>query len=218
VFGRGDPKVAGLSATARAEVLAVEATRVAVTITPSPIVENTEQMWKLRLRVKPEGADPFDVDVEETLPQLEQPRVGQVVMVRFDPGDHSKVAIDRSESTTTAAIAAQVTSRLDPQQEAALERFTGGSVQDLITEAMSDPQGFTARMQERAEAAQRDAMAQAEAAMGGARSAAPSAPAGPGGAPAEDLVDRLAKLADLHDRGVLTDEEFQTQKKRILGE
>jgi hypothetical protein len=27
----------------------------------------------------------------------------------------------------------------------------------------------------------------------------------------------LTKLADLHDRGVLTDDEFQTQKQKLLG-
>ena len=32
-----------------------------------------------------------------------------------------------------------------------------------------------------------------------------------------DLVDRVAKLADLRDRGALTEDEFQAQKKRILG-
>lgn len=32
-----------------------------------------------------------------------------------------------------------------------------------------------------------------------------------------DPTDQLTKLADLHDRGVLTDEEFAAQKARILG-
>jgi hypothetical protein len=31
-----------------------------------------------------------------------------------------------------------------------------------------------------------------------------------------DPLDTLAKLADLHDRGVLTDEEFQAQKEKLL--
>jgi hypothetical protein len=44
-------------------------------------------------------------------------------------------------------------------------------------------------------------------------------PAGAGMAPAgADPVDQLEKLADLRDRGVLTDEEFRAQKARILGE
>lgn len=34
----------------------------------------------------------------------------------------------------------------------------------------------------------------------------------------DDVVDRLERLAALRDRGVLTEEEFQSQKQRILGE
>lgn len=41
------------------------------------------------------------------------------------------------------------------------------------------------------------------------------APAAP--APAVDPVEQLSRLADLHDRGVLTDEEFAAQKARLLG-
>jgi hypothetical protein len=36
--------------------------------------------------------------------------------------------------------------------------------------------------------------------------------------PASDPVDQLAKLADLRDRGIVTDAEFEMQKRRILGE
>jgi hypothetical protein len=34
----------------------------------------------------------------------------------------------------------------------------------------------------------------------------------------DPTVDALERLAGLHDRGVLTDEEFAQQKARILGE
>jgi len=43
----------------------------------------------------------------------------------------------------------------------------------------------------------------------------------PGVQPADssaEMVDTLQKLADLHDRGVLTDEEFAQQKAKLLGE
>ena len=38
-----------------------------------------------------------------------------------------------------------------------------------------------------------------------------------GGAPASDPSEQLSKLADLHDRGVLSDDEFAAQKAKILG-
>lgn len=34
----------------------------------------------------------------------------------------------------------------------------------------------------------------------------------------EDMISRLERLADLKERGILTDEEFQTQKQKILEE
>ena len=40
----------------------------------------------------------------------------------------------------------------------------------------------------------------------------------PAGAPAQDPLDRIAKLAQLRDSGALTDEEFETQKAKLLGE
>jgi len=44
--------------------------------------------------------------------------------------------------------------------------------------------------------------------------------AGLGGTPVEeqpDIADQLSKLADLRDRGVLTDAEFEAQKQKLLG-
>jgi hypothetical protein len=205
-----------LSAKARAEVLEVDASGLAVTLAPSAVVANTERMWNFKLRVRPEGAESFDVDVRQSLPQLEEPRVGQIFSVLYDPEDHSRVAINLSDEARGEAAAETVASRLNPQQAAALEQFTGGSVQDLISDALSDPQGFAARMRERADAAQQDAMTQAEAAMAQTAQTAPTTQ--PGAVGAVDPIDRLTKLADLRERGMLTDEEFETQKKRILGE
>ncbi|WP_328890755.1 SHOCT domain-containing protein [Streptomyces sp. NBC_00316] len=41
--------------------------------------------------------------------------------------------------------------------------------------------------------------------------AAPPAP------PADDLIDRLERLAELKKQGILTDAEFEVQKAKILG-
>jgi hypothetical protein len=49
---------------------------------------------------------------------------------------------------------------------------------------------------------------------------APAAPAAAAGAPqvqVQDTVEQLKQLADLHQQGLLTDDEFQQQKSKLLG-
>ena len=94
--------------------------------------------------------------------------VGSVVAVRYDPSDHSKVALD--------------VPALEDQH------------------AKADAAGT----------AQLDAQF--------ARLGEPSSGIGSGssGQSAPDPVDRLAKLADLKERGVLSDEEFAAEKAKIL--
>ena len=42
---------------------------------------------------------------------------------------------------------------------------------------------------------------------------------GPGaGAPKRDVFEQITKLADLHKSGVLTDDEFQREKAKLLDE
>jgi hypothetical protein len=45
----------------------------------------------------------------------------------------------------------------------------------------------------------------------------PQAAPPPPAAPREDLVGMLTQLSELHDKGVLTDEEFAAQKAKLLG-
>lgn len=45
--------------------------------------------------------------------------------------------------------------------------------------------------------------------------AAPPPP--PAAAPEPDPIERLKELGELHDSGVLTDEEFAAQKAKVLG-
>ncbi|MBI5103452.1 MAG: SHOCT domain-containing protein [Solirubrobacterales bacterium] len=46
---------------------------------------------------------------------------------------------------------------------------------------------------------------------------APPPPPPPAAAPSTDPIQRLNELADLRDRGVLTDEEFAAAKAKVLG-
>jgi membrane protease subunit (stomatin/prohibitin family) len=43
------------------------------------------------------------------------------------------------------------------------------------------------------------------------------APAAPAAAPAADPIAQLKELGELHQSGVLTDEEFAAQKAKLLG-
>ena len=46
-------------------------------------------------------------------------------------------------------------------------------------------------------------------------SAAPAAPSG-GGMSEMDRIDALKKLGELHDSGVLTDEQFEAEKEKLI--
>lgn len=96
--------------------------------------------------------------------------------------------------------------------------FSGSSVQ-----LMGDISHISDRQREqlRALGIDIDALANASAAAQAAAPAAFTIPAsadasGPGGD--DDTLSRLERLAKLREKGVLTDEEFATQKRRILGE
>jgi hypothetical protein len=46
---------------------------------------------------------------------------------------------------------------------------------------------------------------------------APAAPAPAMGGSGQDVVEQIKQLADLHQQGILTDEEFAAQKAKLLG-
>ena len=46
---------------------------------------------------------------------------------------------------------------------------------------------------------------------------APEAPVGAAGGQVQDTVEQLKQLADLHNQGLLTDDEFEQQKAKLLG-
>ncbi len=59
------------------------------------------------------------------------------------------------------------------------------------------------------DAAQNEATQQPAAPM-------PAAPAAPAGGMSQASIDELKQLGQLHDQGILTDEEFAAQKAKIL--
>ena len=239
MFGRGKDKLEETGEQAVAEVLEAKRSAWAMTQGNEAIVGNTTIHWKLRLQVKPKDQPPFEASLDHNFSQLTTPRPGMSVMVWFDPSDHSRVKIDDSNAAQTEAALQGV---LGHNPALAGMSVGGQSVEQLMHAALADPAGFREQMQRRAAEANAAAMAAAAAyAPGGTPmpggnpfaqygtpvagtapvepgAAVPGTPADPSaGAPAGDRIDQLERLAGLHERGVLNDEEFAAEKRRILG-
>ena len=131
---------------------------------------------------------------------------GDVVPVRYDPSDYSKVRLDvpALEAPLTNAKAAQ-----GAHVDAALARLgqpgagTGGE---------AGVEGLTPMAKGMEVKAPLDRMAAANPAS------VVDLSSGSPGRSGSDPEDRIAKLADLKERGVLSDEEFAATKAKILGE
>jgi hypothetical protein len=157
--------------------------------------------WKLTLRVTPDSESPFEAEVKEPYPEMGGgPSVGDVIGVLYDPNDHTKLVIDHS----TEGIATQALSHMSPEAQAALSSVGGESAGDLVKEALADPTAFREKM--RAAGSGPIVMVGGQQISGAPVAAKPIDPA-----------DEIAKLADLRDRGALTPDEFEAQKKRVLG-
>ena len=136
------------------------------------------------------------------LPQTHRPRPGTRVAVLYDPGDHSRVELDSQPALTADAAIDAITSARPDLNGA---QVMGMPMTDVIRQAIADPNGFREQMMARGTQLQQQAMAAMQAQAG----AAPQS---------NDPVDRLERLAALKDRGLITDEEFEQQKRRILSE
>jgi hypothetical protein len=165
--------------------------------------------WKLTLRVTPDSESPFEAEVKEPYGEMSGgPSVGDVIGVLYDPNDHSQLVVDHSSE----GIATTALSHIGDGTQAAMAQVGGESAHDMMKDAIDDPQAFRAKMRERA--SQMNASALASAGV-----VAPNTWVGgvPQGVAQPDPADEIAKLADLRDRGALTDAEFEAQKKKLLG-
>ena len=154
---------------------------------------------KLKLRVEPEGEPPFETTVEQVFNDYHGPRIpqeGWSVTVIYDPNDHSKVAIDLGGKFVRAGV----------DRDEVVARAERAA-------RMRDPEARRQQVEEmRAQAAERVQRALALQEM-----MAKSVSGSQGTEqPKPDPVEQLSKLADLRDRGVLTEAEFEAQKARIL--
>ncbi|MCW2967206.1 MAG: hypothetical protein JWM71_978 [Solirubrobacteraceae bacterium] len=203
-----EKKLRKQGAQAPAEVLEAQQTHLTSSSGNPNVDSNINVLWKLKVEVRPEGEQPFPADVKAYFPVGAQPAPGQILTVLYDPDDHSQVAVDNSDQAQMeGSIASMVADMGDAPQAAAIG--------DLMRSVMPDPDAFRKDPRGVAKAMREQMRGQAEQlgaqngvlSLGGAAAPAPA-----------DPVDQLAKLADLRDRGVLSADEFETQKKKILGE
>jgi hypothetical protein len=192
---------------ASAVVVEIAERGMSVTSGPAGLVSSTEVALKTKLRVEPADEPQFEIEERFRYPQLAIPSVGSRLAVIYDPSDHDKLMIDRSAAG--AAI-----------QFGGAAGMEGSDLQSFVSkiqEAQSqthDPQELARILQEQlgtnVTVQQQDSS--------GVTFGAPGAGFGAPTSADEDPVDKLAKLAELREKGMLTAAEFESQKARILGE
>lgn len=166
------------------------------------------------LEVQPVEGDPFRADVEpagfnHALLHVESsnfrhPVEGETVSVEYDPESRA-VRFDMSDPALQAKASRHAReAAAHAAYEQALNAPPGSQALQGALAGLGDLGDLKARLLQMA--------AQNPGAVIDLRSSQP--PAGQ----ASDPVDRLAKLADLKEQGVLTDAEFAVAKAKILGE
>jgi hypothetical protein len=121
--------------------------------------------------------------------------VGSVVPVRYDPADHSKVVLDipalkEKQAQTEAVQQAQLNADFAHLGEPGSQVLGGGDLKTQLLQIAAQNPGSVIDLRSSESSAEQ----------------------------ASDPVDRLSKLAELKQQGLLTDDEFAAAKAKILGE
>jgi hypothetical protein len=177
---------------APATVLEVGSRGMAITTGSGALVSDTEVALKLNLRVEPPGEPPFEIWTKLRFSQFGMPRAGSKIAVIYDPEDHESIMLDDSPQATIDVQMGDMPAGVrDIVSQVTAASLSGAGGQDVRNLAAQLGQQYAADAQ--------------------AFHVTPAAAAG------EDPLDRLEKLADLKAKGILTEEEFQAQKAKILG-
>lgn len=116
---------------------------------------------------------------------------------------------------TAAAI------KLTQKDAQRIEEHTGASVEELtedeLVAAMRDLGIKSIELDDNDRAIISQETGQAAAAAPAAPMAQPVQPAPAPAAPQETYLDELERLADLRDRGIISEEDFEAKKKQLLG-
>ena len=185
---------------ANATVLEIASRGMTITNGNEAIVANTKVVLKTKLRVEPDGEPAFEVQQKFRYSQFAIPSAGSVLPVIYDPDDHDKIMLDESPQAVTQAVMGQAGLSADQMS--------------LVTQLQQAATSGVGRDQMREMAMQWGQQHGATIIDGSGAMQGLGAPT-PAPAP-ESVADQLAKLADLRDRGVLTEAEFEAQKAKIL--
>jgi hypothetical protein len=149
----------------------------------------TEHM-KVTLNVQPDGEPAFEATFKQAFSGA-APMKGWQVKVIFDPNDHSKIAIQEGQ-VYPPGISHDRLERGAAIRDQARAAAQSGNMAEFIEE-----------MKAKAVSGQFNVQGTPLVISGG-------------GTPKLDVADELTKLANLRDRGVLTDAEFEAQKAKLL--
>jgi hypothetical protein len=152
---------------------------------------------QLRLRVEPDGQTPFEGTVKQVFNDSygwHIPQEGYSVTVIYDPNDHAKLVIDLEAMPVAPGV----------DRDEAIARH------ERAMARIQDPEARRQEIEEMKAKAAGQVPAMQEI-------IAKAFPKAPGATAGTDVADQLTKLADLRDRGALTDSEFEAQKAKLLG-
>jgi hypothetical protein len=179
-------KLEATGVQAFAVVTAVGRRGVTVTRGNDAITADSDVTVELRLRVEPRDEPSFELGTRLRFSPFAPPRVGQRLAVVFDPADHQQLMLDPAALGGTTLMSGGELGAVLSGVRSVRTAADDGRY--AMSDQLRKRLGSSARVVEAA-----------------------SAPL-----PPEDPARLLARLAALHDRGVLSDEQFEAQKRRFV--
>ena len=206
-----------------------------VTAATEPTGMRSPQEARMTLAVSGLGFEPFTIEHAEKCHTDRWPKVGMSLPVVFDADRRERLEVQWADvqpgqESTPPPATPQPTQPAMPAQPAipaeaqeVVDRlqtmFPGAqlstNVQTKVIDLSGDPRARAQMMGPLEAMTGMDLDGDGRVGGGPAPAAPPVAPAAASGA-TDDTVSRLERLAALHAQGVLTDDEFAQQKKRLL--
>lgn len=183
-------------------------------MTQTGMYVNEQPQVKLKLRISGGGLTPFEAEKKIVVPliALGSLSIGKPLAVYVDRTDQSNFTIDWAGAAAPAVIEQQGGPPIDLNANPAAK----AAVMDTLRRHGVDPEGSVdLRQNPTVRAAVLEALKQQG--VDAAHATAASDPATPvEQAKAAEPIDRMKKLNDLKQAGLINDEEFAAQRKRIL--